>query len=101
MSPLPPLSVFASLTNVQCRTRHRSLPLMHKILFGACCTMYVIAASHLSLLLEEATHGIIPSSGVGKAAIVLASFQVRHNRIPSFAQPPYPRLYSLLLATRY
>jgi hypothetical protein len=61
------------------------MPVMHKILFGACCTMYLIAAGHLSLLMQEASHGVLPSPGVGKAIIVLASLQVRSYRMP-FAQ---------------
>lgn len=61
--------------------------------------MFFIAAAHLALLMEEASGGILPTPGVGKALIVLATFQVRYNRNPSLVRLTYPRLCSLLLAT--
>ncbi|GLB40395.1 hypothetical protein LshimejAT787_0802660 [Lyophyllum shimeji] len=72
------LGVYLVLVFVVCwilKTRHRNMPTMHKILFGASITMWFIAAAHLALLIQEASVGVKPSRPVGQAVILLSMFQ--------------------------
>jgi hypothetical protein len=55
------------------------MPMAHKILFGACFVMFLIATMHLALLIHEASNGVLPTPTVGRALIILATFQVGRN----------------------
>ncbi|KAF5382204.1 hypothetical protein D9615_004387 [Tricholomella constricta] len=72
------IGVYAVLVLLVCwilKTRHRGMPTMHKILFGASITMWFIAAAHLALLIQEASIGVFPTRRVGQAIILLSVFQ--------------------------
>ncbi|KAF9458897.1 hypothetical protein BDZ94DRAFT_64280 [Collybia nuda] len=54
---------------------NRRVSTMHRVLFGASITMFLISVGHLALLVLEASVSVRPTHSVAKALVVLSIFQ--------------------------
>jgi hypothetical protein len=69
------IKIKSSYANIYCRTSERSMPTMHKVLFGASIAMFLISVVHLGLVMQQVTVPLVPKPNF-QTQIVLSVIQV-------------------------